>query len=66
MEEAGTIVEGKTENALITGGVLHCMGDDNGVVVTIGAVVGKNGKGVGAKVTRFLGGTQPIPYKIAK
>ena len=59
-------MEGKTEGALITGGVLHCMGDDNGVVVTIGDVVGKNGKGVGAKVTRFSGGTEPIPCKMAK
>ena len=66
MEQAGIIVEGKTEGALITGGVLHCMGDDNGVVVTVGDVVSKNGKGVGAKVMRVSGGTEPIPYKIAK
>ena len=66
MEQAGTIVEGKTKGALITGGVLHCMGDGNGVVITIGDVVGKNGKGVRVKAARFFGGTEPIPYKIEK
>ena len=75
MEQASNVIEAKARGALIVEGVLHCITDENGVATIVRDVMGKggsctsgplNGKGVGAKVTRFSGGTEPFPCKIAK
>ena len=75
MEQVGNVIEAKAGGALIVEGVLHCIADENGVVVIVRDVVGKdgscisgplNGKGVGAKVPRFSARTEPIPCRIAK
>ena len=75
IEQAGNAIEAEARGALIVEGVLHCRADESGVVVIVRDAMGKdgscisgplNGKGVGAKVTRFSGGTEPFPCKIAK